>query len=358
MTTSDLPALIHALYAAPGTVDGWNTFLDRLRSTVHGSSANLISHDLQSQMGDVFATAGSDPEGMRLYQQHWASFDHWAYSPRHSRLEQGAVTVGDELIEHTRIVAGVLESGPAATSVVAVAGGEQRPFGAAEVEFLGVLVPHVRRALQLHRRLIDAASSVAGLESVIDHASRAVMLADSQRRVTFMNRAASRLAAMRDGLTIDHGELRAARAADTTRLRALVTDAIRTSNGARVGAGGALTLGRPSGRRSLVVLVCPISRQRPFLASIESAAAMILVSDPEQTAVPDEEVLKTLFGLTSAEARLTHLLAHGASLMEAAARLGLRRETVRSRVKTILQKTGTHRQAELVRLVLNGTPHI
>jgi DNA-binding CsgD family transcriptional regulator len=42
--------------------------------------------------------------------------------------------------------------------------------------------------------------------------------------------------------------------------------------------------------------------------------------------------------------------------MEAGERLGLRRETVRSRLKAIFEKTNTHRQGELVRLVLTGTP--
>jgi len=49
---------------------------------------------------------------------------------------------------------------------------------------------------------------------------------------------------------------------------------------------------------------------------------------------------------------LTHLVAQGITLDEASARLGLRVETVRTRLKTIFEKTDTHRQADLVRLVL------
>jgi DNA-binding CsgD family transcriptional regulator len=55
---------------------------------------------------------------------------------------------------------------------------------------------------------------------------------------------------------------------------------------------------------------------------------------------------------------LTRVLAEGATLDSAAARLGLRIGTVRTRLKTIFDKTGTHRQADLVRLVLLGSTHL
>ena len=172
----------------------------------------------------------------------------------------------------------------------------------------------------------------------------------------FMNQAASRLTAMCDGLTVEHGELRAAGAADTARLRSIVSEAVSTSTGSGIGAGGVLAIGRPSGRRPLMLLVSPMPQRLTLFPGVETAAAMIFVTDPEQSAVLDEDTLRTCFGLTPAEAKLTRLLAQGCALTEAGAQLGLRRETVRSRVKTIFQKTNTHRQAELVRLILNETP--
>jgi DNA-binding CsgD family transcriptional regulator len=59
-----------------------------------------------------------------------------------------------------------------------------------------------------------------------------------------------------------------------------------------------------------------------------------------------------MFGLTPAEAALARLLAQGHSLTEAAAHLCVTRETTRSRLKNIFEKTQTHRQAELVRLLV------
>ncbi len=69
--------------------------------------------------------------------------------------------------------------------------------------------------------------------------------------------------------------------------------------------------GRPSGRRPLIVLVCPVARQRAVVPGIESASAVVFVSGPDLSDVPDEATLYALFGLAKAEAKLTHLLARG-----------------------------------------------
>jgi DNA-binding CsgD family transcriptional regulator len=64
--------------------------------------------------------------------------------------------------------------------------------------------------------------------------------------------------------------------------------------------------------------------------------------------IPQADFLETRFGLSPAEARLVALLFAGASLRSSATALGIKYETVRSYLKSAFQKTGTHRQAELV----------
>jgi DNA-binding CsgD family transcriptional regulator/PAS domain-containing protein len=372
-----LLALIEQLYAAPGTMDGWQAFLNDLRIAVDGSTASFISHDTQSRRGSITVHAQVDPDILDLYGKYWGTYDPWAYSPRVPEMAGRSVVIGDELISHAdmtrtayyhdfarhydivRTIAVVVELRPEALSVVSVNGSENRePFGDPEAALLRPLVPHIRRALQLHRRLIAAAAAWESLTSVVQMSFQAVVLVDCAGRVTFMNEAATRLTAMRDGLTVSRGELCAASACDTTRLRSLLVDASRTSCGEGLSAGGTLMLGRPSGRRPFVVLVSPISRRDASFPGVETAAAMVFVTDPERISVAGEDTLRMLFGLTRAEATLTRLLAEGVTLVEAGDRLGVARETVRKRLKTIFAKTNTHRQAELVRLVLSGTPSI
>jgi DNA-binding CsgD family transcriptional regulator/PAS domain-containing protein len=372
-----LLGLLQQLYAAPGTVHGWNAFLESLRVALDGSAASFISHDLQSHRGSISVNAGADSEALCLYDLDWAAPDPWAHSPALGTIGRRSVGGGDELISHAwmrrtayyedfarrydivRSVAGMVELGPDVLSVISINGSDRRePFGERDVALLELLVPHIRRAVQLHRRLIAADSQAEGFAAVLDSSSRAVLLTDAGGRVMFMNQAASRLTATRDGLTVDSGELRAARVADTRRLRSLVIGAAAVCAGDGIGGGSTLALSRPSGRRPFVVFVAPLSRQRPFFPGVEHAAATVFINDPEQLPVPSNEALQALFGLTNAEAKLARLLTQGCTLRESGARLGLRRETARTRLKTIFEKTNTHRQAELVRLILNGAPEI
>jgi DNA-binding CsgD family transcriptional regulator len=78
------------------------------------------------------------------------------------------------------------------------------------------------------------------------------------------------------------------------------------------------------------------------------------VTDPDRALSADIMAFRSMFGLTPAESELVRCLAAGLSLEESAAELRLRLDTVRSRLKVVFQKTNTHRQADLVRLVLTA----
>jgi len=62
-------------------------------------------------------------------------------------------------------------------------------------------------------------------------------------------------------------------------------------------------------------------------------------------------LIGSAFALTAAEIRLCASLAQNLTLKEAAMQLGLTVGTARDRLKTIFQKTGTHRQSELIGLI-------
>ena len=64
-----------------------------------------------------------------------------------------------------------------------------------------------------------------------------------------------------------------------------------------------------------------------------------------------ERDLMTVFHLTPAEARLASRLSSGDSIEEIAAELSITYETSRKQLKSIFQKTNTHRQAQLVALL-------
>jgi len=69
--------------------------------------------------------------------------------------------------------------------------------------------------------------------------------------------------------------------------------------------------------------------------------------------VPSAALLRSLFDLTAAEARVARGLALGSSLDEIAVAGDVAITTVRSQLAKVLEKTGCARQAEVVALMAN-----
>jgi DNA-binding CsgD family transcriptional regulator len=107
---------------------------------------------------------------------------------------------------------------------------------------------------------------------------------------------------------------------------------------------------RRDGDRPLVIRVLRVggAAQSPFLG----ARALLVLTDLGRKPEPDPNVVARAFDLTRAEARLASLVASGLGLGAVAKRLEVSRETVRAQLKAVFAKTQTHRQSELVALLL------
>src|SRR5262249_34908206 len=117
--------------------------------------------------------------------------------------------------------------------------------------------------------------------------------------------------------------------------------------------GGTLQVTRRPPRRPLSVLVAPLRVQSFALAS-PSPAAVVFIGDPERKVEGVGSMLRTLYGLTPAEAAVPNLLLAGLPPEPLAGRLGVTRLTARTHVKRVLSKVDARTQADLVRILLSG----
>ena len=125
----------------------------------------------------------------------------------------------------------------------------------------------------------------------------------------------------------------------------------RIERGHADGDAGGLTLPVPAaaGSDALVVHLAPLPAA---VQDVFGAARwLVICARVSDTGRVDPMLLQALFGLTPAEVRVAHGLASGETLSGLAAHHGLGRETVRSQLKSVMLKTRTHRQADLVRLL-------
>jgi DNA-binding CsgD family transcriptional regulator len=79
---------------------------------------------------------------------------------------------------------------------------------------------------------------------------------------------------------------------------------------------------------------------------------MIVFSDPSERREPVPAILQQWFGLTAAESKIAIELVRGGGLRHIAKVLHVAEATLRTQMKSILAKTNTHRQAELVALLV------
>ncbi len=119
---------------------------------------------------------------------------------------------------------------------------------------------------------------------------------------------------------------------------------------AQQGAVQSVAVRDPTGGPPFVVHLLPIKGAARELC--EADGILLLVADGANAAVPDADLLRLLFDLTPAEARLTRLIADGHALAAATHQLGIKEATGRVHLKSIFAKTGVARQAELVRLLV------
>ncbi len=88
-------------------------------------------------------------------------------------------------------------------------------------------------------------------------------------------------------------------------------------------------------------------------AQANRPVAAVLVGDSVQDLETDPERLRHWYNLTAAEARVAALLARGRTVEEVAELLSVQPNTIRVQLREVFAKTGTTRQADLVRLLTN-----
>lgn len=225
------------------------------------------------------------------------------------------------------------------------------PFSEPEIRLAHALMPHLQRGAAVARRLRRAEHLAECGLAALEQLTAAFLLLDRAGRIVLANRAARALIEAEDGFSVTPSGLAGATLSATTKLQA--TLAAASGRPGQPPVSGALRLPRPSGRPSLAVVALPLRPTHNVLQAGwgDSPTTLVCVTDPEAGTRPPQAQLVALFGLTQAEAALAGGLLAGQELRDIAERSGRSINTVRSQLATLMAKTETGRQAELVRLL-------
>lgn len=231
-------------------------------------------------------------------------------------------------------------------------GADRGAFRAGEVREFSVLARHLQRALRLSLRMDTLRQGQALSARMLDGLSQALLAVDGRCRLLHANAQAEAWLRQRHGLLLRDGVVCAADAADAQVLGALV--AACAQHPARLPPAGLapVALRSAAPRPPLLLQAMPL---RPAATPWAPPRSAVLLCLSEPAPVPAmADALAQRYALTPAELRLARALADGAGLRAAAERAGMAYETARWYIKILFDKTGTRRQAELVRLLQTG----
>lgn len=357
-------ALIHSIYEGLLEEDLWASFLHNFRLQLRSNTA-MIMVDLPSDTSldrdvddsewhvktlknlyysEYFSLNPIDHEKMdygKIYSIHdfisYDDFERSDYYNNHLRLSD----IYYAIIAYLGEVAGVRYW------LHVARGKSQGDYSAQERKMMAQLVPHVNRALRLKAALAHAETEKSVYSDALDTVKLSIVLLDRDSRILNLNERAEALLSNHPAFLISNGCLRLANATEGRNFLSLVEKVMEGANY------GVMPVGESFGRPVNLLL-------RRFAAADGGAnpnspiAAVLYIKDPSEPHQASANAIAALYGLRPTEARLAAALAGGASIKEAAVDLGMSELTVRTYVKRILQKTGTHRQTDLVQMINSG----
>lgn len=231
------------------------------------------------------------------------------------------------------------------------------PFFDDEIRMLSAVLPHFARAVRLRQLAASLREQREDLQRTLDALDAPVALLDRAGRVLCASAAAEALFATSHRLITERGVLTARSSGEARALTQALgcAAALAEAHSYRpppTHLAPTVSIAR-DGAEPLTLVFFPL-RPRSGLRAHREARVLAVVHDPARVTVLDPGLVAKLHGLTATEAEVATTLAAGGTLVDFARERGCTELTARTHLKRVFQKTGTARQADLVRVLLTG----
>jgi DNA-binding CsgD family transcriptional regulator/PAS domain-containing protein len=361
----ELTGLISAIYDTVLNETLWPDVLKKVAAFVGGPNAGLWSKDVARHTGNTTHNWGFDPGYVRAYFDEYIKLDPAAESLRSARLcssvTRSAFIPEAEYVE-TRLYrewarpqgfvdcihVAIDRSGE---SLALLAVSRHKRDGVADHQTcrrIELLAPHVRHAVLIAKAIDVKHSQAASLAQLFDTLHAGIFVVDAGGRLIDANAAGERMLAERNVLRVSRGRLVCSNRALDYYLPDIFAAVRSDTAGAR---GLALPLSTRSDER-YVARVLPLrSGLRSHGGKRHATAALIVHKAALTTPLQPEEVIARSYQLTPTELKVLLAIFEVGGAPEVAEALGIATSTVKTHLSRLYEKTGTRRQADLVKLV-------
>ncbi|HVZ43369.1 MAG TPA: helix-turn-helix transcriptional regulator [Ramlibacter sp.] len=358
---SAIDGLASMLYEAVLDAPRWAEALGALMELAHARGVSLSRADLSVPTNSVIDVVGQSAEAVREYHAHYVALDplirlgaalpagrwtsDWAVlGPAYAQTAY----YNDFMRRHDNhaVLVAPLWSDGAHTALVALQrSASQGEFAAEPDPALVHLLPHLQRAVKLHFNTQELQAQADFAAATLHRVATPVIVVEADGHVVLANGAGEHLCRSSRLLTIS-GQRLVAKFQDAA-LQAALQEACAPGRARPAW----LRLAPAAQEEPLLVVVTPMAASAPLARPWQRPLAVVMASRGAAGARNVEAILRELFSLTAAEARVAAAIAEGRSPAEIAGRHGIAVLTVRGQLKSVYSKMGVRRQAELSRML-------
>ncbi len=366
----ELSALLGVVYDAALDATLWPQTIERACGYLNCMSGMIGAYDVLQRNTNLRASWGYE-------QKYLDTFDYYSsINPvlrRSFAYKIGQVgTISDEmpLAEFRKhrvylewagpqgildVIQANLERTPTALAVIGISRHDsQGQFDETARRRMATIAPHFRRALLIGKAIDLAHIEAATFSNVIDGLSAAVFLVDADGRLKHANARGTDMLAAADPFSTANGILEAA--SSTARRKLAASFAAAARGDAAVAELGVAVRVAGSDGRQFVAHVLPMTASRRREADgARGATAALFVRDADLAFPTAVKSMAEIFRLTPSETRVLHVVLEAGGIAMTSLLLRLAESTVKSHLRRIFAKTGTHTQVDLVKLAAGFT---
>lgn len=370
--------LVHLIYAVLDQPDGWLPFCKALTSVLDATFIQIIALDRNYQALSFSATEGAGDGVERdaaelVYLKHPVKADpRWDMVLREDTVGwiQCHTFVSDEFVAQSELYQDILLPvnsryltaykllyDPNVCVVMGIHTSQDRkPLGQNELAFLNRLLPHLQRVISLQKHIYQFSTGALVGYALINKLHQPMVLLNLEGGVVHTNAAADEL--------LNHTQIMKIKdkqfcfpepymqqfQQNCTQLEKLYRAGQLTADQCPVDA--CMKIMDNNGETLYTFSSLMIPEQSMGMFGVRPLV-MLTLYHPSYAPAVDTQLLSTVFGLTPAESRVAMLLMEGLAIKEIASKNDVKLDTVKKQMQAIYDKTATHRQSDLVKLLLN-----
>ena len=360
--------LIGQIYDAAIDPQRWPAALKSLAQYAEADRVTLILEDAIDPARSISYLSFSDPVWEAKYLQTYMLVNPMRLLTA-GLAKTGDVILTSDFMDHSEyansrfyreflserlivdVAAAVLEKTATTITVLSLARNKEQGIADDDLrQKLEMLSPHVRRAAAISRILEQRTLEAATLSDTLDQLLSAVFLIGPDGAILHANDSARKLVSQGAIVSEVGGRLLLRDLGSRAALLEALTWA--QQGDANLASYGLSIPFTAANDKAWAGVLLPLARgaRREAGAAYRATAALCLTEVKYQRPSAVTEMIK-LYGLTPREMTVLLTIVENGGIPEVSEILGISEATVRSHIKAVFQKTGTNRQADLVKLV-------